>query len=375
MIKYLIQEKYWRRELMLFLSLGVIIFSIILLGCSQQKSTDETLPNEFELEHFYTNSHFDVTTFHYIKIAKKETPLSFFVEYFATPYYRMGQHWTIFEEIEKKNKNLPPDKLAFFSPTYKYGELDINQFKEFWKQLPMQYLLSLPPLYHMECRTDADYAGVGILRFAYILHNQRIYKQVYISGDPNDYFEIYTYNKQPLIAELQLILAQTKFLTEEIKGENAAELIKPKLWQLYNNTNDSEEEFFWLKEKMADALRSLGKDVPDINSKVRENKIERDLLSTFIGSTKILYINKGLGDKSIQRILKQIPYYTEKYKPGLSVEGQRKIVMEIDEWWRANENYLDWNSDKFIMDEEAKTAGIPTDKYRKTHPWPKDKDK
>jgi hypothetical protein len=41
-------------------------------------------------------------------------------------------------------------------------------------------------------------------------------------------------------------------------------------------------------------------------------------------------------------------------------------------WWRTNSPFLTWweRTNQFIVDEEAKNAGVPTDQYRKTHPWP-----
>jgi hypothetical protein len=45
---------------------------------------------------------------------------------------------------------------------------------------------------------------------------------------------------------------------------------------------------------------------------------------------------------------------------------------EYTYWWNTNGNYLYWSEeeDHFVVDEEAKAAGIPTEEYRKTHPWP-----
>lgn len=41
------------------------------------------------------------------------------------------------------------------------------------------------------------------------------------------------------------------------------------------------------------------------------------------------------------------------------------------DWQRANGAYIVWSDSKnrFIIDEEAKRAGVPTDQYRKIHPW------
>jgi hypothetical protein len=46
-------------------------------------------------------------------------------------------------------------------------------------------------------------------------------------------------------------------------------------------------------------------------------------------------------------------------------------------WLQENKNYL-YLSDKdnyFVIDEEAKAAGIPTEEYRKTYPWPTEPNK
>lgn len=54
-------------------------------------------------------------------------------------------------------------------------------------------------------------------------------------------------------------------------------------------------------------------------------------------------------------------------------------------WWKENKNYLYWSSYlsdvsdrkyyRYFIDKEAKKAGIPTEEYRKTYPWPKEKKK
>lgn len=79
----------------------------------------------------------------------------------------------------------------------------------------------------------------------------------------------------------------------------------------------------------------------------------------------------SLSDEWIESILETIPYRSEKYKPGLSMEEQKSVITDLSKWWQANRNYLIWEENKFILDQEAQTAGIPTDEYRKTHPWPK----
>ncbi|MFC1524966.1 HEAT repeat domain-containing protein [Planctomycetota bacterium] len=48
-------------------------------------------------------------------------------------------------------------------------------------------------------------------------------------------------------------------------------------------------------------------------------------------------------------------------------------IAKWQKWIDENYDYICWSNEKdyFVIDQEAKTAGIPTDEYRKTHPWPK----
>jgi hypothetical protein len=59
------------------------------------------------------------------------------------------------------------------------------------------------------------------------------------------------------------------------------------------------------------------------------------------------------------------------------LEDQIIIMKQWKIWWEENKDYLYW-SDKdnhFVIDEEAKAAGIPTEEYRKNHPWHKEENK
>jgi hypothetical protein len=52
-------------------------------------------------------------------------------------------------------------------------------------------------------------------------------------------------------------------------------------------------------------------------------------------------------------------------------------IKQMGLWWELNKNYLYW-SDKenhFVIDEDAEKAIIPTEEYRKTHPWLKEENK
>jgi hypothetical protein len=54
-------------------------------------------------------------------------------------------------------------------------------------------------------------------------------------------------------------------------------------------------------------------------------------------------------------------------------EEKTKVVEQWGKWVNENVNYLYWSdgANQFVIDQEAKAAGIPTEEYRKTHPWVK----
>lgn len=50
------------------------------------------------------------------------------------------------------------------------------------------------------------------------------------------------------------------------------------------------------------------------------------------------------------------------------------IKLRAMKWWNENRDYLYWSDkdNRFVTDEEAKKADVPTEEYRQTHPWPKE---
>jgi hypothetical protein len=60
---------------------------------------------------------------------------------------------------------------------------------------------------------------------------------------------------------------------------------------------------------------------------------------------------------------------------------KEELEKNWDKYCSKMKNYYEINKDYFvpefyfIVDEKAKAAGIPTDEYRKTHPWPKEENK
>jgi len=58
-------------------------------------------------------------------------------------------------------------------------------------------------------------------------------------------------------------------------------------------------------------------------------------------------------------------------------EEKAQVIEQWVKWVNENVSYLYWTdkSNQFIIDQEAKAAGILTDEYRKTHPWPKEENK
>ncbi|MFC1524962.1 HEAT repeat domain-containing protein [Planctomycetota bacterium] len=55
-------------------------------------------------------------------------------------------------------------------------------------------------------------------------------------------------------------------------------------------------------------------------------------------------------------------------------KNRNLVIEKLKEWWRENKDYLYWSEKDghFVIDQEAKAAGIPTEEYRKTHPWPEE---
>ena len=62
---------------------------------------------------------------------------------------------------------------------------------------------------------------------------------------------------------------------------------------------------------------------------------------------------------------------------GSAEEQDAKVFKIIKNWWDNNKDYFYWSDaeNHFVIDEKAKAIGIPTEEYRKTHPWPKEPDK
>jgi hypothetical protein len=65
--------------------------------------------------------------------------------------------------------------------------------------------------------------------------------------------------------------------------------------------------------------------------------------------------------------LKDLDYNTQKWN---------QVKMTLNNWWEENRDYIyvinqqSKSTFEFAIDHEAKAAGVPTDEYRKTHPWP-----
>ncbi len=55
--------------------------------------------------------------------------------------------------------------------------------------------------------------------------------------------------------------------------------------------------------------------------------------------------------------------------------GETHLRGEWIDWFRTNGPYLSWSTERqqLVVDEEAKQQQVPTEQYRKTHPWGADK--
>ncbi|MBI4707328.1 MAG: HEAT repeat domain-containing protein [Candidatus Omnitrophica bacterium] len=72
----------------------------------------------------------------------------------------------------------------------------------------------------------------------------------------------------------------------------------------------------------------------------------------------------------ISQSFKDAPPY--RYNKLIPDEEKDKELNDLITWLYENKIYFHWDKKNscFIIDEEAKKAGIPTEEYRKTHPWP-----
>lgn len=102
-----------------------------------------------------------------------------------------------------------------------------------------------------------------------------------------------------------------------------------------------------------------------------------DVKNIYDGHTRIvkanIYYRTHIFDESFRQ-LRDLLGPVFKYNRNGTLQQQQNDLKTLEHWWKENKDYLYWSEKDvhFVVDEEAKTAGIPTEEYRKTHPWPKD---
>lgn len=60
------------------------------------------------------------------------------------------------------------------------------------------------------------------------------------------------------------------------------------------------------------------------------------------------------------------------YEAEDNKESINELKEKCNKFWAENNSFLYWSNTKntFLVDHEAKAAGIPTEQYRQSHPWP-----
>lgn len=94
--------------------------------------------------------------------------------------------------------------------------------------------------------------------------------------------------------------------------------------------------------------------------------------------SKAQIANPELKSQGLKQALAELIQWTKIDTTGFSnrklpeLTGQRFAEpSEWESWYRTNGPYLAWSErlKRFIVDEDAKKAGTPTEIYRRTHPW------
>lgn len=407
MIKWLIQRNSWSWELTI-LSLSLIVTLFISSGCYQRKPRNELqVPIKFEVERFYDYGCGGPTLFSYIKISKGKT---ISVEYFSTPNM-MGypDYWSAMTEQLGDS----------YCPKYKQTNLTLDEFRMFWEHFQEVNLIQLPDLITEPGKSKFYIPNEGMLRFQYKEtegNNEKISKQLYIRGDGGELWGGYL-ESHPVISATRLILEQTRFVTNQVQGVNAVEIIKPKLLEIYYSLNDSEgSKENGIRRSVIEALITLGEIqdpkavIPLIKDLKSSRRRIRSAAAWALGSIKdsraVIPLIETLGDSNDDNVSSHAMWALGEIKDCRAVEPLINVLTNTDKrvvdtafgalikitehdfgnkkdnknpelwkkWWKENKDYIYWSDkeNKSLIDEEAKKTGIPTDEYRKTHPWHKE---
>jgi hypothetical protein len=70
-----------------------------------------------------------------------------------------------------------------------------------------------------------------------------------------------------------------------------------------------------------------------------------------------------------------MPHGNAPINENILFETKAEWIAYLLKQWGESKQYIYIDRSFFEIDEEAKSAGISTDEYRKTHPWPKEEQK
>ena len=146
--------------------------------------------------------------------------------------------------------------------------------------------------------------------------------------------------------------------------------------KLIRKINNSNEE---VKEAAIDALVRIGhpvvipyliKELADLEEKEKQRlNIER---SPRVSEAPLWFRKSLLMAREIVPKIKYLFGSDFGYKLDGDEKENRLAVKRFEKWHEGNKSYLyRYTKGRIAIDKEAKKAGIPTEEYRKTHPWPK----
>ncbi len=99
-------------------------------------------------------------------------------------------------------------------------------------------------------------------------------------------------------------------------------------------------------------FRALKEDVNNLDIKTKGVKMAAEELIAWLGTT-----SRDFAESKLRELTGQTLSDSSAWR----------------DWFQANSNYLVWSDrdSRLIVDEEARQARVPTEQYRKAHPWPK----
>lgn len=167
---------------------------------------------------------------------------------------------------------------------------------------------------------------------------------------------------------------------ENIMGDIMPEKFITRVSDIYTTGYGPEEiigkkELLFMKGGEGDFRCHVAIPALDASPEVREIKIISILCEKKISKLISFLSNDNLDLRKYGfNRLKEITRKEFNFNPEGTVGERKKSIQEWEVWLKDNQLYLYWDNTKeiYLINQEAKAAGIPTEEYRKTHPWPTD---